>query len=125
MAALPAVALWRWRGSTTLAARTSSPAPAERRTSSTAATGASPAMASAAVVAAVPSLPRTLMDGLSTPARFAASGTAESALALLDGILLAIGEEAADATAGGEDHVAAVLMCMAADVMDAIDALGE
>jgi hypothetical protein len=123
MAALPAVALWRWRGSTTLAARTSSPAPAERRTSSTADAGASPATASVGATAAGRSSLRAPMDGLWTPAP--SVGTPGSVADLLAGMRRVLSVEADAAEALGYEHGAAVLICLLADTLDAIDALGE
>lgn len=63
------------------------------------------------------------MDGLSTPVRSA--GTPDSVAELLCGIRGVLSAEVEAAEALGHDHSAAVLICLLADVLDAIDALGE
>lgn len=63
------------------------------------------------------------MDGLSERAHFA--GTPASVAELLDGIVRVLSEESDAAEAIGNDHGSAVLICVMADVLDAVDALGE
>jgi hypothetical protein len=63
------------------------------------------------------------MDGLWTPAHSA--GTADSVAELLCGMRRVLSTEADAAEALGNEHGAAVLICLLADVLDAIDALGE
>jgi hypothetical protein len=78
-----------------------------------------------AVARAERSLPRRTMAAPSLPASYAGRGTPESARALIDGITHALGAEATDATAAGEDRTANVLLCLTADALDALDALGH
>jgi hypothetical protein len=81
-------------------------------------------MASAAA-RAVPSSPRQTMADPSPPASCAGRGTSESARALIDGITHALGAEATEAAAAGEDRTAQVLVNLLADALDALDALGD
>jgi hypothetical protein len=66
-----------------------------------------------------------MMADPSPPASCAGRGTPESARALIDGITHALGAEAADATAAGEDRTARVLFNLTADALDTLDALGD
>lgn len=63
------------------------------------------------------------MEGLSAPAH--SVGTPASVAELLDGIVRVLSVESDAAEALGDDHHSAVLICVLADVLDAIDALGE
>jgi signal transduction histidine kinase len=81
-------------------------------------------MASVAV-RAVPSSPRQTMADPSPLASCAGRGTSESARALIDGITHALGAEATEAAAAGEDRAAQVLVNLLADALDALDALGD
>lgn len=61
--------------------------------------------------------------GLPQSAGCAERGSPESARELLEGVCMALSDEGADALRFGNDDVNHVLMCAAADVLDALDAL--
>lgn len=80
-------------------------------------------MASAAAPA-VPSWPPPPTAGPSPSASFAARGTSESARTLIDGIRRALGDEATEAAAVGDDRAVQGLVNLL-DALDALDALGD
>lgn len=118
--ALPAVAFWRWHGSTVSAGRTAPPAEGAPRTSCTVPDGCSPATDSGAATAAGRSWTEAL---LASTVPCAAPGSLESARGLVDGICDVLADECVLMTAAGEDHAAKVLMDLVAYGLDAADML--